>query len=120
MRSHKEVTLTRKQIYDLVWSRPMRDVARELGFSDVGLKKLCRRNGIPTPPQGYHLMGTGAEKARLLKPLPDALSRQQEKFYFRVPDLAVEEARDAAKLRAQAAMNETCRSLTNTERAEIR
>lgn len=31
----------------------MRDVARDLGISDVGLAKLCRRHAIPTPERGH-------------------------------------------------------------------
>jgi hypothetical protein len=46
-------TLTRRQLYDLIWSKPMRDAAQELGLSDVGLKKVCTRHRVPVPPQGY-------------------------------------------------------------------
>ena len=46
-------TITRKDLYDLVWSRPMRDVAVEFGILDVGLAKTCARHGIPSPPRGY-------------------------------------------------------------------
>jgi hypothetical protein len=35
------------------WSAPMRELAGQIGISDVGLKKLLRTNGIPTPPQGH-------------------------------------------------------------------
>lgn len=46
-------TVTRKELYDLVWSKPLRDVAKEFGISDVGLGKTCARHGIPKPPRGY-------------------------------------------------------------------
>lgn len=45
--------MTRQQIYDLVWKQPMIHVAKELGISDQGLAKLCKREQIPRPPQGY-------------------------------------------------------------------
>ena len=48
--SHK---LTRRAIYDLVWSSPMTKVAEDLGISDVGLKKICQKHRIPTPSRGY-------------------------------------------------------------------
>lgn len=38
---------------EFAWSAPMRDLAAEVGLSDVGLKKLLRSCGVPTPPQGY-------------------------------------------------------------------
>lgn len=31
----------------------MRDLAGEVGLSDVGLKKLLKGHGVVTPPQGY-------------------------------------------------------------------
>ena len=46
-------TMTRRQLYDLIWSKPMRDAANEIGISDVGLQKVCVRHRIPVPPQGY-------------------------------------------------------------------
>jgi hypothetical protein len=45
--------LTRRAMYDLVWSRPMTKVAEEFGISDVALKKACAKHRIPTPPRGY-------------------------------------------------------------------
>lgn len=33
----------------------MTTLAAELGLSDVGLRKICKRLSIPLPPQGYHL-----------------------------------------------------------------
>ena len=44
---------TRAELYDLVWADPMRDVAKRLGLSDVGLRKICVRAQIPLPPQGH-------------------------------------------------------------------
>jgi len=31
------ITLPRSELYKLVWSRPVRDVARDFGMSDVAL-----------------------------------------------------------------------------------
>lgn len=45
--------LTREALYELVWSKPMRSAAADVGISDVGLKKRCRSLGVPVPPQGY-------------------------------------------------------------------
>lgn len=45
--------ITREQLYELVWSKPMRDAAATIPMSDVGLQKMCRRNGVPVPSQGY-------------------------------------------------------------------
>lgn len=45
--------VTRAELYESVWSKPMRETARDLGISDVGLAKLCRRHSIPTPERGH-------------------------------------------------------------------
>jgi 23S rRNA pseudoU1915 N3-methylase RlmH len=45
--------LSRKKLYDLVWSEPMRNLSVRFGISDVALKKTCARAGIPTPDRGY-------------------------------------------------------------------
>jgi hypothetical protein len=50
---NQRITLSRRELYDLVWSKPMRDVAVELGLSDVGLAKVCDRHRVPRPEQGY-------------------------------------------------------------------
>jgi hypothetical protein len=49
----ERVKLTRKQLYDLVWEKPISALASELSISDVGLAKLCHRYDIPTPSRGY-------------------------------------------------------------------
>lgn len=45
--------LSRKALYDLVWTDPVRTVATSLGLSDVGLKKHCVAANIPVPDRGY-------------------------------------------------------------------
>lgn len=46
-------SFTRKELYDLVWSEPMRDIAKRFEISDVGPAKACRNAEIPVPPRGY-------------------------------------------------------------------
>ncbi len=45
--------LTRREVYELVWSAPMTAIAGLLGISSVSLAKTCKRRGIPTPDRGY-------------------------------------------------------------------
>jgi hypothetical protein len=49
----KSQTLTRSELYELVWSKPVCDVAEEIGVSGMVLAKRCRRLRIPVPPKGY-------------------------------------------------------------------
>lgn len=46
-------TLTRAELYDLVWKTPMNRLARTFGLSDQGLAKICKRHDVPRPRQGY-------------------------------------------------------------------
>lgn len=45
--------ITRKDLYDKVWSKAVQQVAAEFGLSGNGLKKACVRLRIPVPPRGY-------------------------------------------------------------------
>jgi Phage integrase family len=45
--------ISRKDLYELIWSEPTTTLARRFGLSDVGLTKVCRRSDIPPPPRGY-------------------------------------------------------------------
>jgi hypothetical protein len=43
----------RATLLEEVWAEPVQVVAPRYGLSDVGLKKLCTRLQIPTPPRGH-------------------------------------------------------------------
>ena len=44
--------ISREELYDLVWAKPMTHVAKDLGISDVMLGKLCKEQLVPKPPSG--------------------------------------------------------------------
>lgn len=51
--SDDRLILTRQELYELAWSKPMSDLARDFGISDVALAKRCRNLHIPVPGRGY-------------------------------------------------------------------
>lgn len=51
--SQHQLMLSREDLYELVWSKPMQELAKEFGISDVALAKRCRRLRIPVPGRGY-------------------------------------------------------------------
>jgi hypothetical protein len=61
--------LTRKELYEKVWSRSVSSLAKEIGISDVGLAKICRRYNIPRPSLGYWAKKQAGIKVQQ-KPLP--------------------------------------------------
>ncbi|MGK9055173.1 hypothetical protein [Neorhizobium petrolearium] len=46
-------TFTRQELYDLVWTTPIVQLAEQLKISDRGLSKTCARHQIPVPGRGY-------------------------------------------------------------------
>lgn len=58
-------TLTRKQLYELAWKKPMMHIAKEFGFSDRGLGKLCTKYEIPIPPRGYWMCLKAGQKIKI-------------------------------------------------------
>lgn len=63
----KTITITRKQLYDLVWAEPMRRLATRYGVSDVALAKTCRKHDIPRPPRGYWAKKAAGQTPRQTK-----------------------------------------------------
>ena len=62
-------SLTRHQLYEVIWSEPVHTVAARYGISDVGLAKLCRRHGIPLPGRGFWQQIRAGQRVRR-PPLP--------------------------------------------------
>jgi len=50
---YPEITFTREQFYEKVWSAPAAKIAKELGCSDVLIGKICKAYCIPKPYLGY-------------------------------------------------------------------
>jgi hypothetical protein len=63
---------TREELYALVWSKPTRTIAKELGISDVALGKTCRKLSAPKPPPGYwaKVAHGKSPKKEVLQPAP--------------------------------------------------
>jgi hypothetical protein len=67
MENRKPVTLSRRELYKLVWEKPTLTLSKEFGISDVAIGKLCRRHGIPKPPRGNWAKPRAA-RARIKRP----------------------------------------------------
>lgn len=50
-----KVSWNKEDLHGLVWSKSIRDVAKDLGVSDAAVHKACKRLGVKKPPQGYWL-----------------------------------------------------------------
>jgi hypothetical protein len=98
--------IPRKDLFERVWSTPLRKLAAEFGVSDVGLAKACRRHQIPKPPMGHWTRveyGRGSPKPAL-PPAPhgevvsfsEEQSRVQKAAKLPLPKLGVPVAVSAA------------------------
>jgi hypothetical protein len=57
-------TFSRREFYELVWSKPMTHLAKDLGVSDVALHKVCRKHAIPNPPAGWWAKKAAGKKVQ--------------------------------------------------------
>ena len=53
MTEWKRIRIEREVLFKQVWEQSMVQLAKTYGLSDVGLRKICKRLNVPTPPQGY-------------------------------------------------------------------
>ncbi|MGP8049369.1 MAG: hypothetical protein ACLPYB_02040 [Desulfobaccales bacterium] len=72
------LSLTRDQLYQLAWSKPMRHLAKDYGVSDRGMAKLCARNQVPVPPRGYWARKSSGHKV-VQPPLPAFVAKEKPK-----------------------------------------
>jgi hypothetical protein len=72
--------ISREALYELVWSKPMTSVAKDLGISDVMLGKMCKEQLVPKPPRGYWAnLGSDKKRAVYVKPkLPDLFQKKND------------------------------------------
>jgi AcrR family transcriptional regulator len=75
---NRSFALSRKQLYQRVWAKPLTSVAAELGVSGTALAKICNRLLVPYPPRGYWLkLRAGKTPPKpALPPAPETQTRQ--------------------------------------------
>lgn len=66
-----EIRVTRKDLYDLVWSEPMLSLSKKYKISDNGLRKICKRMNIPLPKAGHWMKLQFGKKVRII-PFPES------------------------------------------------
>jgi len=71
----------REELFDLIWSKPIQQLAKEFGMSDVAMAKKCKAVGIPRPGRGYWAKIEAGMKARKPK-LPKATRGQVDRIWI--------------------------------------
>ncbi|GAB2886047.1 hypothetical protein GCM10027093_21390 [Paraburkholderia jirisanensis] len=64
-----DITFERNALYDEVWTDPVSVVALRYRISDNGLRKICKKLGVPLPPLGYWAKLRAGQKLKQT-PLP--------------------------------------------------
>jgi len=67
--NEKSTKISRKELYDQVWSTPMSKLAQSYRISDVGLAKVCKKYNTPSPPRGYWAKKAAGQDLKRI-PLP--------------------------------------------------
>lgn len=57
-------TLTRHELYELVWAEAVSHVAKRYSLSGAGLRKICLRHDIPVPPRGHWAKVAAGQKIK--------------------------------------------------------
>ena len=78
---HDDVTFTREKLYEEVWTRPVTQLAKQVGVSDVALAKICRKLNVPVPARGYWArVAAGYSPKRPALPTATATTPQSHVF----------------------------------------
>ncbi len=65
----ESMKISRQELYDLVWSKPMTTLAKDYSISDNGLRKICKKLNIPLPEAGHWQKIQHGKKVKII-PLP--------------------------------------------------
>jgi hypothetical protein len=83
----EKITLTRKELYDLVWSHPLSSLSKKYNISYHVLIKVCEKLNVPIPETG-HWQKVQFGKPISIKPLPLAYEGKNE-FTFNEISLGI-------------------------------
>ena len=82
----KTYRFSRSELHELVWSRPISELAPTLGLSDQGLAKTCARHLIPKPSRGYWTKLAAGMKPKITPLRPVKHSPLENVVIFSVTD----------------------------------
>jgi hypothetical protein len=66
--------LSREELYELVWSKPMTKIAADYKISDRAMAKICKRKQVPVPERGYWAKKSSGKTVRQ-PPLPAFITK---------------------------------------------
>ncbi|UVA79402.1 hypothetical protein [Pandoraea commovens] len=84
--------ISRDELYELVWSKPMMEVASRFGVSSSYMARVCRHLNVPRPPRGYWAKVSAGKSVGKIPPLPTSQPGHHQSWSrgalgFRSPEL---------------------------------
>lgn len=104
------VDIEREAIYQEVWSDPVSTVSKRYGLSDNGLRKICKKLGVPLPEAGYWARlraGQQIKRPKLPKHDGPSIVRAWPQAYARRFVLDPDETRDRRQIEEDEAREES-------------
>jgi len=111
------VSLTRAELYTLVWSEPLSTLAERFNLSDYGMRKICIELGIPLSRAG-HWKRVRAGQMVEIPPLPARAGKQQS-VTFRVVQTAEEKPLSSPRQTLDPLLVAVKQTLTRKENAYL-
>jgi len=78
--THLLAQYNRAELYEKIWSQPMRILAQQYGVSDVYLARVCRLLRIPLPGLGYWAKKSAGKATKKRPPLPTIPSEKEQQL----------------------------------------
>ena len=88
----ESITLTREELYNLVWTESMLALSKKYDISDVGLRKMCKRNNIPIPQGGHWMKVKFGKKSPRIKLPATTASKEKIRLEIRTEKSEAEKA----------------------------
>lgn len=104
------IDIEREAIYLEVWSDPVSTVSKRYGLSDNGLRKICKKLGVPLPAAGYWARlraGQQIKRPKLPKHAGPSIVRAWPEAYARRFALDPDETRDRRQIEEDEAREES-------------
>lgn len=87
MESHTIRVYSRKALYDLIWSKSINKLSKELEINEYQLRTICKKYQIPLPKSGYWSK-LRHQKTVKIEPLPEVAEWEKLQIDFDNPPLS--------------------------------
>lgn len=92
--NYREYKITRAELYEKVWTKPMVEIAKEYEITDKAIAKICNKLNVPVPGVGYWQKLEAGEKLERRKlpeippnhPTEHIIKKNEPEYEFEISD----------------------------------